>query len=129
MNIPLPYCTASFSCDYSTQEVMQKISETVKCMQNTLKILKVFNDGTQNMVLCACFDGNLLGYNSFLPIVKLQIEAIEYRSKISISFELRKITKVILSVCSAFLLFGEVCLLVETAMNRIGLTLVFFQFS
>lgn len=122
MNILFPHFTTFFTCDCTLQEAMQKISETVECKQNALKILSVYNNGTQNIALKACSKGYILYYNSFLPMIQMQIREYEYRSQISISFELKRSTKALYIVFFVILMLCEAYLLFYLAMNRANLS-------
>lgn len=111
MGLGFPRYTASFECECSIQESMKRIIDVASCTNNCLQTVKASYSGTQKIVLNA-HTGGYIYYNSFLPVVEIDIGTIESGSLYSITFELRRSVKTIITIISIFAVLYEIALLV-----------------
>ena len=118
MKVGFPCYTASFPCFFTTLEATRRISETVISQHKNLKIIQVHNNGYQNIVVSTNASGYIY-YNSFMPIVSIEMREVNRKTQVSVLFELKKSTKVLITFFSMLALLFEVVLLVFWAMNQL----------
>ena len=121
-----PCYTTSFSCVCTVQEATTRISETVACQHNNFKVIKAYYTGVQKIVL-STHTGGYLYYNSFMPIVNVEMGGVDGKTQVSIFFELQKSTKILMTLFSMLALLFEITLLVFWMTNQLE-TLVLLCF-
>ena len=119
MKTIFPCYSASFPCACAVQEAMQKIFETVACQHNNLKVIEAYYTGIQKIVLCARTDGYVY-YNSFMPILNIEMREVDNTTQVSIFFELQKSTKILMTLFSMLALLFEITLLVLWIMGQLS---------
>lgn len=120
MKARFPCYATSFSCVCTVQEATKRIAETVACQHNNLKVIEAYYTGVQKIVLSASTDGYVY-YNSFMPTANIEMRELDGRTQVSILFELKKSTKVLMTLLSALALLFEITLLVLWIMNQLAI--------
>lgn len=120
MKVRFPCYNTSFPCACTVQEATKRISETVACQHNNLKVIEAYYSDVQKIVLSASTNGYVY-YNSFMPIANIEIRELDGRTQVSILFELKKSTKVLMTLFSALVLIFEISLLVLWVMNQLAI--------
>ena len=119
MKVRFTCYTTSFLCVCTVQEVTRRISETVACQHNNFKLVKAYYAGVQKIVL-STHTGGYLYYNSFMPIVNVEMRGVDGKTQVSIFFELQKSTKILMTLFSMLALLFEITLLVLWIMNQLA---------
>lgn len=120
MKTRFPCYTTSFPCVCTVQQATKKILETVTCQRNNLKIVESYYNGFQTIVLSASTDGYVY-YNSFMPIVNIGMREVYDETQVSILFELKRSTKILMSLFAVLTLLFEITLLVLWIMNQLAI--------
>ena len=121
-----PCYSSYFPCNSSLQEAMKRISDTVVCHHNKLNVINTYYIGVQKITLRA-HTGGYVYYNSFLPIVNIELRELDDQTQVSVLFELPKSTKVLMTLFSLFALLFEIILVVLCIINQLEtLTLLCF---
>lgn len=106
MKIGYPSCSASFTTDCSVQETANRILNTVADQRNNFKLVSTeYSDVTQ--IVFNANTASLLERNSFLPVTTVKIAQRNTGSLVSVSFELKKSVKVIMTIISILLILFE----------------------
>lgn len=119
MKIGFPCYARFFSCGCTAQEATKKILETVACKHNNLKVIETQCTYVQKIVLSA-HTGGYVYYNSFMPIVNIEIREVGCKTQVSVFFELKKSTKIWMKLYSVLLLLSEIVLLVFWMINQLA---------
>lgn len=119
MKARFPCYATSFPCVCTAQEAAKRISETAAYQHNNLKIKEAYRTDIQKIVLSKSTDGYVY-YNSFMPIVNIRMRQIDDRTEVSILFELKKSTKIMMALFSVLALLFEIMLLVLWIMNQLA---------
>ena len=119
MRFFFPRYVTFFSCGCTVQESLMKISETVLHQHNGLKVMGTYYTGTQEIVLRSR-TGDYLHYNSFMPVVNIDVRDAEGKTKVSVSFELPKSTRLIMKAFSVLALLFEIGLIILFIMNQLS---------
>ena len=120
MKARFPCYVTAFPCVCTVQEAARRISETVACQHNNLKVIESYYTGVQKIVLNASTDGYAY-YNSFMPTANIAIKELDGRAQVSILFELKKSTKVLLTLFSVLAVIFEILLLTLWIMNQLAI--------
>lgn len=119
MKARFPYYATSFPCVCTVQEAMKRISDTVACQHNNLKVIDAYYTGVQKIVLSAR-TGGFVYYNSFMPIVNIEMREVDGKTQVSVFFELQKSTTIFMKLFSTLVLLFEITLLVLWRMNQLA---------
>ena len=103
MKYILPRYTASFECACTAREVAERVSEFAQSPSGELVIEQPYLPDAQNIILRAS-TGDYLYYNSFLPIVNIDLNESDGKTAVSILFELKKGAKIWIVLLSVFAL-------------------------
>lgn len=120
MKARFPCYVTSFPCVCTAQEATKRILEAVACQHNNLKVIDAYCSGFQKIVLSASTDGYVY-YNSFMPTANIEIRELDGGTQVSILFEFKKSTKVLLTLFSALALIFEISLLVLWILNQLAI--------
>lgn len=118
MKARFPCYATSFPCVCTVQEATKRISETVACQHNNLKVIDAYYTGVQKIVLSAR-TGGYVYYNSFVPIVNIEMREVDGKTQVSVFFELQKSTTIFMKLFSMLVLLFEITLLVLWIMNQL----------
>lgn len=118
MKARFPCYATSFSCICTVQEATKRILETVACQHNNLKVIEAYYIGVQKIVLSA-HTGGYVYYNSFMPIVNIEMREVDGKTQVSVFFELQKSTTIFMKLFSMLALLFEITLLVVWMMNQL----------
>lgn len=118
MKARFPCYVTSFPCVCTAQEATKRILEAVACQHNNLKVIDAYCSGVQKIVLSASTDGYVY-YNSFMPTANIEIRELDGGTQVSILFEFKKSTKLLLTLFSALALIFEISLLVLWILNQL----------
>lgn len=119
MKVRFPCYTTSFTCACTVQEATKRISETVACQANNLNVIGAYYTGIQKIVL-SVRTGEYLYYNSFMPIVNVELRRVDSKTQVFIFFELRKGTRILMTLFSMLALLFEITLLVHWIMGQLS---------
>ena len=111
MRIGFPCYASSFACACTAQKAVARIYETAAHQHNNLKIIGACYGDSQKIILNAS-NGGYVYYNSFMPIVKVQMREVEGKTQVSILFELQKSTRILMILFFVLTLLFEMMLLV-----------------
>lgn len=90
MKARFPCYATSFLCVCTVQEATKRISETVACQHNNLKVIDAYYTGVQKIVLSAR-TGGYVYYNSFMPIVNIEMREVDGKTQVSVFLSCRKV--------------------------------------
>ena len=97
MKVGFPCYRSSFSCSCTVKNAMSRISETAARQHNNLKVLDACYSDAPKIILSAN-TGGYVYYNSFLPIVKVNMREQDGKTHLSLLFELQKSTKILMTL-------------------------------
>lgn len=106
MKIGYPSYSASFTSDCNMQETADRILNTIACPGNHFKLLNIDNANIYQIIFSAN-TASILEKNSFLPLTTVKIAQRNTGSFVSVSFELKKSVKVIMTIISILLILFE----------------------
>ena len=110
MKLGFPYYVTSFPCECTVQEATERIWKAVAWPGNDLKMKEASYSGRQKMVLHATTRG-VLGRNSFLPMITVEIAGMGGETRVYMTFELKKSIKTMTAVFSVYCILFEAMLL------------------
>lgn len=119
MKARFPCYATSFPCICTVQEATKRISDTVACQHNNFKVIEAYYTGVQKIVLSAR-TGGYVYYNSFIPIVTIEMREMDGKTQVSVFFELQKSTTIFMKLFSMLALLFEITLLVLWIMNQLA---------
>ena len=119
MKARFPCYATSFPCICTVQEATKRISDTVACQHNNFKVIETYYTGVQKIVLSAR-TGGYVYYNSFMPIVTIEMREMDGKTQVSVFFELQKSTTIFMKLFSMLALLFEITLLVLWIMNQLA---------
>ena len=106
MKIGYPSYSASFTSDCNMQETADRILNTIACPGNHFKLVNIDNANIYQIIFSAN-TASLLEKNSFLPLTTVKIAQRNTDAFVSVLFELKKSTKVSMTIFSIFLILFE----------------------
>lgn len=126
MKVKFPNYSVSMLCNCTAKDITNKILKTVECKSNNLKVLRVtYCKGIQKIDLSACNEGYLY-YNSFMPIVNIEVEEGNDKTQISMFFKLHKSTKMLMKLFFLLILIFAIALLTLCILNQLSTNKLLF---
>lgn len=110
MKKALPSYSVSFSSRFSFEDTLKVVCNIASDPVNRLKLMNTYSPDMTHIVLLKKNDG-LISYNSFLPIICIDLKTSTEKVDVSIVFQLKKQTRWMYIILNMFLLlFGIVML-------------------
>ena len=119
MKAGFPHYAASYLCVCTLQEAMKRTSEAVVCQHNNFKVTEAYYKGVQKVILRAS-TGECLYYNSFMPIVTIEMREEDGKTQVSNFYELQKSTKIFMKILFALVLLFETVFLILWIMKQLS---------
>ena len=121
MKRTFPWFVTSLQCDCTKQQVIDRIEKAVACKSNNLEILQ-----KNEALILQANAGSYMYFNSFMPIITVDIASKENQSFIRITFKLKKSVRAMLVFLTVFALFFEALILYFALTSQLTTYLLLF---